>query len=397
MKIAFPVATLLQPSFISMAAVLASLAAWLFPTFGIFEKGYDNPSRVDMTSIVVLTCWYLLIFVSFTLGQKLGAVGAIFKPALKSRLFSLESNVIYWGFTLLTAIGIASQVSMIFRSLSLKEAIAFITLGQVNQFKNALYEDYSIGLVSLRYVVLYSASMALYRIIRFRQFSLLNIFNVLMLALSTFLSFRLIFIATLLATAFLLNAGKNTTAISIAKVSISLALLFLTLSLLNASRNATYYERNNESFGAAGVSEILKYLGTPFQASIASTRVTDQLVAGGVDEYRKYVVIDINMMTNSAFLHLHEQKGNFCWIYIALLCLFMGFVFGSLASLGKTIFLLPCGAILYASSELWRLDLFQTGTFIVWFTIGIGVPVLVIGGRRLQLFIGNLRPARLAG
>ena len=84
-------------------------------------------------------------------------------------------------------------------------------------------------------------------------------------------------------------------------------------------------------------------------------------------------------MTNSAFVHLHEQIGYYSWPYISLICLFMGVVFEALASLGKTIFLLPCGAILYGSAELWRLDLFHQGTFIVWFVIGIGLPALLFG------------------
>jgi len=67
----------------------------------------------------------------------------------------------------------------------------------------------------------------------------------------------------------------------------------------------------------------------------------------------------------------------------------MGFLFEFLASLGKTVFLLPCGAILYASAELWRLDLFQQGIFIVWMVTGIGLPAFLIAGRRFFRFIGG--------
>jgi hypothetical protein len=67
----------------------------------------------------------------------------------------------------------------------------------------------------------------------------------------------------------------------------------------------------------------------------------------------------------------------------------MGFVFEFLASFGKTVFLLPCGTILYGSAELWRLDLFHQGIFIVWFVMGIGLPVFLIGGRRLLAILGG--------
>ena len=160
--------------------------------------------------------------------------------------------------------------------------------------------------------------------------------------------------------------------------------------MLNFSRNAGYYERNNLSFGLAGLNEIVAYLGTPFQVAVGAANVTDQLAAQGpgnpshgTEPYRYYVDIGINYNTNSAFVALHEQMGYWCWPYIAVLCVFMGAVFRLLTSLGKTYFLLPCGAILYASSELWRLDLFQQGTFIVWFVVGIGLPASILFAEQL--------------
>jgi hypothetical protein len=373
-----------------MAAMFASLAAWLFPSFGVLRKGFDYPSRVDFSSCVVLACWYLLIFMSFTVGEKVGRLIVLRRSALRERLFYLDSNLLYYILSFLSAIGIATTLIKIFQSLSLQQAIVFVALGQANSLKEALYEDYSIGLVSLRYLVLYSASIALYRIIRWRSFRPLNILNVLMLGITALLlGSRLIFIATLLTVVFLLSFGKKSIRFSIPKLTIFATLLFLILSALNFSRNANYYERNKLSFGLAGVSEILAYLGSPFQVAIGSAPVVDQLVAGGDQTYRNYVDEEINLNTNSAFVHLHEQMGYVSWGYIAAICLFMGFVFEILASLGKTIFLLPCGIILYGSAELWRLDLFHQGIFIVWFVMGIGLPVFLIGGRRLLVILGG--------
>jgi hypothetical protein len=123
------------------------------------------------------------------------------------------------------------------------------------------------------------------------------------------------------------------------------------------------------------------------------------LVAGGGETYRNYVDVEENLNTNSAFTLLHEEMGYASWPYIATICLFMGFVFEYLASFGKTVFLLPCGIILYGSAELWRLDLFHQGIFIVWFVSGIGLPVFLMGGRRLLVILsgagggGVVRPA----
>jgi hypothetical protein len=328
---------------------------------------------------------------SFTLGEKLGRFTILRGNFFTGRMPSLDSNFFYYIFSGLSAIGIATTLIRILQLLSLQQAAVFIVLGQANSLKEALYEDYSIGLVSLRYLVVYSASIALYRIIGRRSFGPLNILNVLMLLITAILSSRLIFIATLLTAVFLLNLGKTSIRFSIPKLTIFATLLFLVLSVLNFSRNADYYERNKLSFGLAGVSEIVAYLGSPFQVAIGSAGVTDQLVAGGDETYRNYVDEEINLNTNSAFIHLHEQFGYVSWAYIVVICLFMGFVFEILKSLGKTIFLLPCGAILYGSAELWRLDLFHQGIFIVWFVVGIGLPALLIGGRRVLVFISGAR------
>jgi hypothetical protein len=151
------------------------------------------------------------------------------------------------------------------------------------------------------------------------------------------------------------------------------------------------------SFFAAGVSEIIAYLGSPFQAAIGTASVTDQLAAGGDQTYRKYVDEEETLNTNSAFVHLHEQMGYISWLYIAFVCFCMGAAFSFLLSLGKTVFLLPCGAILYGSAELWRLDLFHQGIFIVWIVIGIGLPAFLIFCQRFFALVGGIRGAAEPG
>lgn len=391
MNIPWPSRAILRPSVVSMTAMFGSLAAWLFPSFGVLRKGFNNPARLDFGAFVVLACWYMLIFMSFSIGEKAGRLMVLQKKAPRGNLFDLDSNFVYGAFTLLTTIGIASTVFSIFRSLSLQQALVFIALGQANSLKEALYENYSVGVVSLRYLVLYSASIALYRIIRFKSYSAINIFNIVMLGVSTLLlGSRLIFIATLLTATLILTLGKSMVRISITKTIALVTSLFLILGVANFARNKDYYERNRLTFVEAGVSEIIAYLGSPFQVAVGSAAVTEQLAAGGNDTYRNYVDEETNLNTNSAFVHLHEQIGYASWVYISGICLFMGFVFEALRSLGRTIFLLPCGAILYGSAELWRLDLFRQGIFIVWFVIGIGLPAFLMVCQRLFGFIGGV-------
>ncbi len=170
-----------------MAAVTISFAAWLFPSFGVLRKGFDNPSRLTFDAFVVLACWYLLIFLSFTIGEKFGNLWSLRRHEGLDKLFDLHSNFIYYLFTVLTVIGTAATLFRILRLLTIQQAIIFISLGEGNSLKEALYEDYSVGLVSLRYLVLFSAAIALYRLIRFRSYTWINILNVVLLCISTFL------------------------------------------------------------------------------------------------------------------------------------------------------------------------------------------------------------------
>jgi hypothetical protein len=217
-----------------------------------------------------------------------------------------------------------------------------------------------------------------------------------MLALLAFMSYRLILIATTVTTFFLLSFGRRLMKVSGFKVAAWGGFLFLVLSGLNISRNAAYYEVNGLSFWLAGVNEIDAYLGTPFQVAVGTAPFTDQLAAGGIgavggaEPYRLYVDIMQNYMTNSAFVHLHQQMGYLAWPYITVLCCFMGFAFESLVSVGKTVFLLPCGAILYASAELWRIDLYEQGTFSVWMIIGVGLPAFLLFAKYSGRFVKRL-------
>jgi hypothetical protein len=390
MTLPFPSRLLLKPSWVSMGAVFISFAAWLFPSFGILRKGFDYPAHLTFDAFVVLACWYLLIFLSFSIGEKFGSLWNTRHLVARGSVLDLDSNVVYYAFTVLTVIGTAATLFRIFHLLTIQQALIFLSLGEGNSLKEALYEDYSVGFVSLRYLVLYSAAIALYRVIRFKSYSLVNVLNLVLLCIGTFvLGSRMIFIATLLTVLFLLTFNRNTIRISVSKTIMVMALVFLLLSVANYVRNKNYYDQNHASFAVAGISEILAYLGSPFQAAIGSAPVVEQLAAGGDQTYRNYVDEEITLNTNSAFVHLHEQFGFASWLYIAMVCLFMGLVFQFLLSFGKTILLLPAGGILYGSAELWRLDLFHQGIFIVWFILGIGLPAFLIAGKHLFTFMSG--------
>jgi hypothetical protein len=153
-----PVRAILKPSRVSIIAVAASFAAWIFPSFGVLNKGFDTPSRLNITSALVLACWYLLIFTSFSIGEKAGELASFLRPRRIDRLIELDSNLVYYAFTLLGAVGLIAMMAYIFSSFSWQEIVVFVSMGETNELKEAWYANYSIGWISLRYVILFSSS-----------------------------------------------------------------------------------------------------------------------------------------------------------------------------------------------------------------------------------------------
>jgi hypothetical protein len=379
---------IMKPSGIALFAVALSFCAWLCPDFGVLRKGFDVTEHPSVFSSFILFSWYLLIFTGFIIGQRLGAASA--SPHREPiNLPRLDSRPVYWIFTILGSIGTIATFVRIFRALPPIQAALYIYLGQANRLKNTLYDDYSAGILSLRYLVLFSASLAIYRSVKFRKISFLAVANIVLLAATVLISSRLILIATLVVSVFLITYGKRHIKISPIKLGICATILFLILSVLNSSRNSNFYTQHSQTFGEAGVSEIITYLGSPFNVALGAASRTDEIASGRTDLYREYIDIEPLLTTNSAFVQLHETRGYAAWPYIGIACCFMGFMFSWLSSFGKTSLLLPCGAILYGSAELWRIDLFRQGIFIVWVVAGIGVPLIVLPFSKQRLNRGS--------
>src|SRR5271166_1330701 len=229
MKFKINITHVARPSSIVVFAVTLSLCAWLFPDFGVLRKGFTVAEHPNLISSFIIFSWYLLIFAGLSLGQKLGASLATRQPG-NNTIPPLDSRTVYWTFTILSMIGVISTYFRIFHSLSFLQAVLYIYLGQANRLKGTLYDEYSAGILSLRYLVLYSASLAIYRIVKFRKLSPLNIANLALLAVTALISSRLILIATILISIFLLTFGKRYVRISLVKFGIFAGVLFAMLS-----------------------------------------------------------------------------------------------------------------------------------------------------------------------
>ena len=188
------------------------------------------------------------------------------------------------------------------------------------------------------------------------------------------MSSRLMVIATVLTTLLLLNGNARYRTIRTSQLLLIGAVLFSLLSVFNYTRNYGFYEERDLGFWGGGFAEIITYLGCSSQAALGTAARTSDLVSGTELTYRDLVDIEIELNAPSAFVILHEHMGYLCWAYIAAVCTTAGLIFSMLVAKGRTVYLLPCGVILYAASDLWRVDLFGQGIFITLLVIGIGVP-----------------------
>ena len=295
-----------------------------------------------------------------------------------SSVTSLDANLPYYLFTIIAAVGILAAAAKIFGSLSLTGAVGFVMSGQANELKESLYGEYHVGLLSLRYVVVYPAAIALYRLAARRRLSLSIVVNLLLLLVGVSISSRLTLMATVVTALLLLNYDVSYRTVRISRILTIAALLFSLLSALNYSRNYGFYEERGQSFWSSGFAEIITYLGGTFQVALGTAARTADLVSGREESYRELVDTEEQLNRPSAFVALHQQMGYLCWLYMAVICGAFGFIFARFVAKGKTMYLLPCGAILYASAELWRVNLFGEGIFIVLMVVGIGVPDVVL-------------------
>src|SRR5215475_1038457 len=145
MKLKIPIARISRPSGIALFAVLLSFCAWLYPDYGVLRKGFTTAEQPGLITSFILFSWYLLIFSSLVIGQSLGTAFSARRRSVPN-IPSLDSQYVYWSFTVLGAVGTIGTFLKIFQTLPFLQAALYIYLGQGNRLKNTLYEGYSAGL-----------------------------------------------------------------------------------------------------------------------------------------------------------------------------------------------------------------------------------------------------------
>ncbi len=162
----------------------------------------------------------------------------------------------------------------------------------------------------------------------------------------------------------------------------SFLVFFHILFALNYSRNMDFYRSIGiNNFYSAGISEIITYVGSPFQGFLISGAYGDRLDGISELESHQFTGISVELSTNSAYLELVRQYGVLKSFLLIDIIVFIGGFLMSFAIKNKNnILVLIFGVIGYCFAEIWRLFLFSQGIVLT-----ILIIIFLIAGIKLIL------------
>ncbi|MCW9448027.1 hypothetical protein [Klebsiella michiganensis] len=333
-----------------------SIIAWLFPDFGYLRKGFKE--QIPILSFNMLA--YISIMFLFCCFIWLGY--NLFSSKKRSPAYidgAIISDRVYFISIAISFLGLVATYLAILKSISISEIMSIFSEGKANSLKEALYENYSFGIVSLRYCAILSGSFAIYRRMVKRKKLILDLAAIGILLMAAMISSRLILVAAIFGSIYLYVFDKKIIKIKVAKIVIGIVSGFLILSILNWTRNSNYYELQGMGFFSAGISEILAYVGTPVQGALFA--IDNPIVAADLTKFYALSTIESSLTTNSAILDVVRIMG-LPGIALAAITLFMASLYISFFERiknGKYIFFnIP---IFYSIAEFWRIFIFYQG------------------------------------
>lgn len=351
------------PHGIMLLTVMLSFAAWLLPDFGMLRKGFSEQFSLISPGFLVAASWYatafLLAFVFYALALKTKLAPGIF-----DRYAPLHKKRPYILLTIFALIGCLASYMVILSAVGFNTIWGYLTSGQANQLKYILYEDYSAGILSLRYLAIHSCALAIYRRYKLHMSSRLDFVNIALLLSIVVISSRLSLIMMVFVWLVLYITHSERIRISTLKLVMAGAGFFVLLSILSYTRNKNFYEARGQGFWTAGISEIVTYLGTPFQGAAAVAN-NPALILQEPTDWTKYAYIEESLSTNSAFLQLFQTYGWYSFPIMMITVAFFAFTVGFLKKQKNNYLFLTVLTILYAFAEFWRLYWFGTGIMLI--------------------------------
>lgn len=363
---------LLTPPGIILLTTLLSFGFWIFPDFGILRKGFKPIIPSFSIGFFVAVLWYSIAMVSsllgFHLGRKIKADSLIF-----DKVADLKSDVPYYVLSFISALGVIATFFVIYTSAgnSLNQIWIWVSSGNANKLKQALYEDYNVGILSLRYAAIHSACMALVRRFIHKKKRKIDIINIMSLIWIALISTRLAVIACALAFFIFYNAYRKIN-LGLKRSILLIVIGFHILSIFNYTRNINFYRQFGMGFYSAGFSEIVTYVGSPFQGAI-SVAENYRFIKSNPSGWNFYAGIEPALSTNSSFLELFVLYGWNCFLFSSIGLFFLALIAGIFEKFKSNYMYLVFTALMYGFAEFWRIFLFNKGILLTL----VAVPFIV--------------------
>ncbi len=404
--------TLVRPYTLLLLGGALSFLAWAIPWGSHLPtavRGFRKAQPWTWHGVLFLLAWYGFFFLvavgGFALGRRI-------RPLRRAEGIPWESYYVF--LTIVAVIGTVYSYGYI--SIKSPHVIGMaLKHQQFNQVRHVLPE--AAGVQTLRYAACLTAGIAIFELGR-RHFRLLHLLNIVLLLLVAAIAARTVLIVATIIVAGLAARHLQTVRIQPRKlvgiVLLGAAALFGALALLNYSRNADFYRSNGVTNPALmNVDEMIRYLGIPFQASMAvsnhqsswpaapstagpGVRVfvlptylssgTPTSVVKAETKFRSLVSIPASQTTNSVLVLTYGVFGALAFPILGFVLLVAAAISGHASRYRSYAFLAGLVAA-YCFAEWWRTWVFNTGLvqFLVlalafWALVGASVDQWT-GGR----------------
>jgi hypothetical protein len=372
---------LLSPHLFMLCGLSISLFFWAIPPLTFAGKGFNYTNAITITGWTVLLVWYSLIFISSFTGHRIGmALGS--KRVIRSRM-PLTSPFYYRLLVVFAVIGVTFTYFSIVEKIGVSSAIAVSSEFSANTLKEALYENYKRGVLSLRYLAILAFGVGLFRFLAFREWGFWLFLSFASLFGTAFVASRLSLIWAILIGmgmyVFYNRRKRQFTrklAVSVSSIVIGLLIVFTVTRTFN-----TYKSVGIENVGLATLGEVQRYLASPFQGAITVASNMDSVD----DLLDAYAIsgIDTSLTTNSAFFQMFVQFQEWSFLVMPCIVFIASLVMGILSCERDNYFLLGYFVLLYPFAEIWRGNIFYAGITLVVIAFGIILPLF------LNPFIGS--------
>ena len=382
---------LIRPHFAVLAGVSLSFVAWAMPPMGDVGKGFVSQGTT-FTQLIKTIVAYLIVAGCCALGYYLGkSTSQRFRgnQSVDSRISLVRRNL--WTiWIVLASIGVLSAAWIIVGTLGVRGCVTVLASFNANTFKHVIYSDYSIGLLTLRYVAILAAAIALFRFLAFKEISPRSIASLGLLLFVSLISSRLSVVwACVIGTMIYLLASDK---IGKRKIAFNEMLMLSTVVVvfiggLTVSRTLRFYQENGSNSVVAAVgSEFQRYLAAPFQGSIEAVNFSGQR-----SRLNETAGIDSGLTTNSAFMELATLVGRWNVIGLGLILFISGAACGVLQRYRDSYLIVAFGVLQCCHFEIWRLLMFPRGITITIMVFALSTTALVAWFKLPELRIPTVR------